>query len=61
MNLDIIQEVFNKCNIDTKINLRKAFPEYDLKNNKLIYENLIHVEPWKKYHEKQKCFYGIET
>lgn len=60
MNLDILQEVFDKCNIDTKINFRKAFPEYELKNKKLDTDNIIIVQPWKQYDKKQPCFYDIE-
>ena len=33
---DVLQEIFIRCDIDTRINIRKAFEDYRLKDRRLL-------------------------
>lgn len=65
MNTDILEQIYNYSDVDTKVNLRKAFPEYNIRSCKLSKDKFIHIEPWKQLNENreykiEKCSYDIE-
>lgn len=61
MNFDTLEQIFNYSDIDTKVSLRKAYPEYKFPSKKLSRDNFIDVRPWDQSCEKQYGMYGIET
>jgi hypothetical protein len=61
MNFDILEQIFKYSDVDTKVNLRKAYPEYKFINSKLSPDRLVDVKPWNQTCEKYYGMYGIET
>lgn len=57
MNIDILEQIYNFSDIDTKVQLRKAYPEYNIRSCKLSKDKFINVQPWKF---GDKCLYSIE-
>ena len=65
MNIDILEHIFTFSDIDTKVQLRKAYPEYNIRSCKLSKDKFINIEPWKQVNNNclysvEKCSYRIE-